>query len=142
MGGVRPNITPLAGSDTRTVEAPADAVTRAIKAALDSSGVPVVAFAADEGYVETAWMDARTHAVRAPGPANLGTTIKIRFFADPVAGQTRLVAECVRRYLVDPSLPARELEQVLPEDHPGRLLMDSVLTRVLTSQRQPGHVLR
>ena len=134
MGGVRPNITPLLGSVTRTIEASPDAVTRALAASLDSSGVPVEAVAPDEGYVESAWYDLDTRTAHSPTLHTLDHTIKIRFFADPVAGKTRLVAECVRRVIFDPSLPPRELERSVPDSTPGMALMDSVMARVLANQ--------
>lgn len=135
MGGVRPRLTPLAGSVIRTVEAGPASVTDAIVAALDSMRVPVAAQAADEGYVETRWIDPRTHVPRAPAPSNLDHTIKLRFYADPVAGKTQLVAECVRRLYLDPSVPQRELEVVVDSASAGQVLMDSVLARLLSHQR-------
>lgn len=136
MGGVRPRLTPLAGAVVRTVEAAPATVTLAILASLDTSRVPIEASAADEGYVETKWIDAGTHTARKPGPGNLDRTIKMRFYADPVAGATRLVAEVVRRWHVDPSVPQRELEVVVDSGSAGWMLMDSVMARVLTHQRR------
>lgn len=57
--------------------------------------------------------------------------VKLRFFADPVAGRTRLVMECARRVMVDLSLPERELERPVPQGHPGRALLDSVVARAV-----------
>lgn len=136
MGGIRPTITPLLGSVTLEVEARPDAVTRALAAALDSSGIPVAVVAPEEGYVESVWYDVTLRAARTPRVGNLDHVIKLRFFADPAANKTRLVAECVRRVLVDPSLPERELEREVPDDHPGRVLLDSIVARVLTHQRR------
>ena len=136
MGGVRPRLVPLAGAEERIVQAGPASVTLAIVATLDTSGIPIEAASAEEGYVESRWIDATTHQPRAPGPSNLDRVIKIRFYADPVAGTTHLVAECVHRFHLDPSLPPRELEVVVPDGHPGKLLLDSLMTRLLTNQRR------
>ena len=46
--------------------------------------------------------------------------MKIRCWADPyVPGQTRLTVEAVYRPRYDPSLPERDLEVIVPKDHPG-----------------------
>ncbi len=143
MGGVRPRLTPLPGAVQRTIQANPASVTLAIVATLDSSRIPVEASAADEGYVETPWIDVHTRRKLTPAPSNIGRAVKLRFFADPVAGQTQLVAECVRRYRLDPSVPQRELEVVVDSASAGSLLMDSLLTRLLTSQRrETGEVRR
>ncbi len=139
MGGVRPRLTPLPGAVERTVQAGPISVTLSIVATLDSMRIPIAAAAADEGYVESQWIEPRSRRIRTPEPANLEHTVKMRFYADPVAGTTRLVAECVRRDRLDPSVPQRELEVVVDSLSAGRVLMDSVLTRLLTSQ---SHVQR
>ncbi len=135
MGGVRPRITPLAGAVERTVQAAPYSVTEGIVATLDTMRIPLEAHAADEGYVETKWIDPRNHQPHTPAPSNLDHTIKMRFYADPVAGTTHLVAECVRRLYLDPSVPQRELEVVVDSTSAGWMLMDSVLTRLLSHER-------
>jgi len=56
--------------------------------------------------------------------------VKVRFFADPVAGKTRLAAECVRRIADDPSEPERDLERMVPDSSPGRILLDGIVGRL------------
>src|SRR2546430_16765937 len=52
--------------------------------------------------------------------ANLGATVKTRFWADPwVPGQTRLTVEPVYRPRYDPSRPERDLELIAPKEHQG-----------------------
>jgi hypothetical protein len=57
----------------------------------------------------------------------MANIVKLRFFSDPTAGHARVVGEVVRRVIVDPSLPERELERIVPEGHPGRALLEMVL---------------
>lgn len=137
LGGVRPRIVPLPGSVVRTVEIAADSATRALAAAMAARHVPVTAVAPAEGYVESVWYDLEDRAPRTPEARRLGSIVKLRFFADPVAGRTRVVGEVVRRILVDPSVPERELERAVPEGHAGRTLLGEVMTLALGVERPP-----
>ncbi len=136
LGGVRPRIVPLPGSVVRTVEISADSATRALAVALAARNVPVTAVAPAEGYVESAWYDLEDRAPRAPDGRRLESIVKLRFFADPTAGRTRVVGEVVWRLLVDPSVPERELERVVPEGHAGRTLLTEVMVSALGPEEQ------
>lgn len=127
MGGARPRLTPLHGSVTRMVVIPADSATRVLAAALAARDVPVAAVAPAEGYVESAWYDVTDGVARDPAPGRFAHVVKLRFYSDPVGRQTRVVGEAVRRVIVDPSLPERELERIVPPEHAGRVLLDSVM---------------
>lgn len=95
--------------------------------ALDSAGLRVLRQAANEGYLETQWFDLESRTTTQPPFSHLDRVVKMRFFADPVQGRTRLLAECVQRIAWDPSRAERELERVVPAGHPGLVLMDSLL---------------
>lgn len=127
LGGVRPRIVPLPGSIVRTVDISADSATRALAAALALHHVPIAAVAPAEGYVESVWYDAAEGVPRSPDAGPMANIVKLRFFSDPTAGHARVVGEVVRRVIVDPSLPERELERIVPEGHPGRALLEMVL---------------
>lgn len=131
LGGVRPRITPLVGSVTRVAPERPEVLVRAFDDALRARQLPLVAVSQVEGYVETEWLDIDTRAARRPGATGLERIVKLRLFVDPVGGRSRVVGEAVRRYLWDPSLPERELERAVPVDHPGRALLDSIMTSVL-----------
>jgi len=103
-----------------------DAAARAVAAA----GLRVVRIAADEGYLETEWYDVaakRTVNARAPGFDHI---VKLRLFADPTAGKTRLAAECVVRIGYDPSMPERDLERMVPDSTPAHAILDSLIARL------------
>jgi hypothetical protein len=91
-----------------------------------------------EGYLESGWFDLGTKRPAGARARDLDRVVKLRFFADPTAGHTRLAAECVRRIAWDPSEPERSLERMVPDSTPGRALLDSVLVRVKTAF--PGKV--
>jgi hypothetical protein len=108
-------------------------VTPEIAASVAAESLRVERVNVRDGYVETAWYDTRTGRSFAgtrdvPNPA---ATVKIRFWADPyVPGQTRLTVETVYRPRYDPSRAERDLEMVVPQDHPGRAIADRVLNKL------------
>jgi len=131
MGGVRPGFVPVPGSVNLLLDAAPDAVTRAAAEEVQHAGLRLQWLSAVEGYVETQWYDVRSRTSSAePLSGDLDRTVKIRLFADPTAGKTRLVAECVVTSLVDPSRPHRELERMAPDGHAGRELLQQILDRV------------
>ncbi len=127
MGGVRPRYGPVPGSVLLQLDQPADAVIRELAAEAQSEGLRLLYDSPQEGYLETEWYDLGSRQPVQPGAGDLDRVVKLRFFADPVAGKTRLMAECVTRIFFDPSLPPRELERMTPEGHPGRALLDELL---------------
>ena len=133
LGGVRPVYGPVPGSVGLQLDAPPAAVTRAAAEEIQHAGLLVQWISPEEGYVETQWYHLATReSSREPAFRDLDRVVKIRLFADPTAGKTRLAAECVTAMLVDPSRPPRELERMVPEGHAGR----EVLTQILDRLRQ------
>ncbi len=135
--GVRPRYGAVPGSVLVELEAPPDSVIRALASATRERGFSFRTVAPREGYIESDWLDLAARDTAQPRAHRLDRVVKLRFFADPVAGKTRLLAECVHRIMVDPSLPERELERMVPDGHPGRALLDSVLTRIAGEKREP-----
>ena len=131
LGGVRPYYGPVQGSETFLLGALPDAVTRAAAEEVQHAGLALQWISPAEGYVETQWFNVTTR-VSTPDPdlRDLEHTVKLRFFADPTAGKTRLAAEAVTTYVVDPSRPQRELERMTPEGHPGREVLTQVVDRL------------
>jgi hypothetical protein len=131
LGGVRPFYGPVPGSETFLLNALPDAVTRAAAEEVQHAGLTLQWISPAEGYVETQWFNVTTH-VSSPDPvlSDLDHTVKLRFFADPTAGKTRLAAEAVTTYVVDPSRPQREMERMTPAGHPGREVLTQVVDRL------------
>lgn len=126
-GGIRPRYTALPQSQLLTANRAADVLIDDLAATLQGAGLRVLRKASNEGYLETQWFNVATRTSTSAPYSNLDNVVKMRFFADPVQGRTRLLAECVRRMSWDPSRPERELERVVPEGHPGLVLMDSLI---------------
>jgi hypothetical protein len=131
LGGVRPNYGPVPGSVAFIVEALPDAVTRAASEEIQHAGLQLLYSAAPEGYIETQWYSliTRTSSLD-PDMHDLEHSIKVRFFCDPTAGKTRVVAEVVTSFAMDPSRPVREMERMAPEGHPGREVLTQILDRL------------
>ena len=131
LGGVRPYYGPVPGSVTIPLSGPPDAVTRAAAEEVQHAGLALQWMSPEEGYVETQWFNVTSH-VSTPDPdlRDLAHTVKIRFFADPTAGRTRLAAEAVTTYAVDPSRPQREMERMTLEGDPGREVLTQILDRL------------
>ncbi len=139
LGGVRPVYGPVSGSVGLQLNTAPDVVTRAVAEEVQHAGLRVQWLSPEEGYVETLWYNLSTRESSQEQPfRDLDRVVKMRFFADPTAGKTRLVAECVTVSLVDPSRPPRELERMAPEGHAGRELLTQVVDRL--KRRFPGTV--
>ncbi|MFI5207798.1 MAG: hypothetical protein ACHQX4_07245 [Gemmatimonadales bacterium] len=127
-GGVRPRFGPEPQAVMMLVDLPASAATESLAISLGRVGLPVRTAEPREGYLESGWFDVQAHRPAREPFNQLDSIVKLRFFADPAFGHTRLFAECVVRVAWDPSVPPRDLERMPPAGHPGRALLDSVLT--------------
>ena len=129
-GGLRPRIAPVPHSVMMIVPDSAKNIVVILADRSRAMGFTVARYAPEEGYLETGWYDTQEkHPVGDPF-TNLDRVVKLRFFADPWQGRTRLVGESVRRIAWDPSMPQRDLERMVPDSSPGRALLDSVLAPV------------
>lgn len=129
-GGARPRFGAAPESSIALLRVVPDTVIVQLDARLRSLGIGVAVAAPREGYLESRWFDLEARADAAPPWNRLDSIVKFRFFADPVQGRTRLLAEAMRRIAWDPSLPERELERMVPDGHPARALLDSVLIAI------------
>jgi len=86
-----------------------------------------------DGYMETAWFDpaGRRSFRHERDIADLPAAVKIRCWADPwVPGQTRLTVEAVYRPRLDPSREERDLEAIVPQDHPGYKVAEELIKKL------------
>lgn len=119
----RPDLTPF--PETRTIEVlgDRDSALAILRYALTVDSFPIARVSTRDHWLESPWFDARTLAPA--GTQTLGAgVVKLRGWADPSRqGATLLIVELVFRPMVDPSVPARELERPVPAT-------DSVYARV------------
>jgi len=130
LGGVRPRFAPIQGSVSVELEAQPDVVISAAGRELLAAGLSVAVADPAEGYLESSWYDLGSKATVSSRARNSDQVVKLRFFADPTTGRTRLAAECVRRIAYDPSEPERDVERMVPDSSPGHVLLDSIVGRL------------
>src|SRR5438034_1439809 len=126
----RPDFLPDPQASRVVLDARPERVTPEIAALVAAESLRVERANVRDGYVETAWYDTRSHRSfrGARDVPDLAATVKIRCWADPyVPGQTRLTVEAVYRPRYDPSRTERDLEVIVPKDHAGRALADSLM---------------
>lgn len=132
-GAVRPRFTPFreAISDTLTI-APDSAITLAASL-LHDSGIVLHHVRPIEGYLQTRWFNVTSRERVSPQSADRDARAIIRIWADAVSEhQTLVIAEASMARVVDPSLPAREREMPVPDDHPARAILAQVLAGLRT----------
>jgi len=105
---------------------------------VQAAGLSIAVADPAEGYLESSWYDLARKATVSGRARDLDQVVRLRFFADPTAGRTRLVAECVRRIAFDPSEPERDLERMAPDSSPGRVLLDSIIGRLKVAYPVPA----
>jgi hypothetical protein len=124
---VRPYITPFPDAPTDTLQADPDDVIIELAALVTAEGLQVRVVSAEEGYLETGWYDVVSRTAVGSFGSDAERYIHLRFFVDPVNPLlTQLVSEALMRRTLDPSLPERQAEVLVPPGHEG----DQVLTRI------------
>jgi hypothetical protein len=124
----RPSFTPLPEAAGTEVRLTVPEATRNLAQALQADSIPARKAHLRDGYLETAWFDAKSgrvvRASRAVGPA----VVRVRAWADPARpGSSQLTVETLYRPLLDPSLPERELEREVPRNHPVAKKVEAAL---------------
>ena len=118
----RPAFLPYPQALVAVVDAPAPRIVPEAMGWLASQGLRVEWSSPQDGYVETAWYNVRTHrSMTGQGdPGDLLDTVKLRCWIDPNApGKSQLTVEAVYRPMLDPSRPERDLEVTVPEGSDG-----------------------
>ena len=126
---VRPYVAPFAGAPIDTVRGDPAVIVGDLAGLLQAEGVTVRRQSPEEGYVESAWFDVRGTSLTGPTPH--GPLVRFRFWVDPVGnGLAQVIGEVAGRYTVDPSLPERQREVLLPPEHVGRVVLARIMESV------------
>ena len=133
----RPTFPPLPGAPFAELRLTVPRATGIVADAMRQDSLPVSIVQPRDGLIETPWFDAKTFAetdARRLGP----DVVQVRAWLDPTKpGSSRVTMETVYRPLADPSLPDRELDRLVPSDHPvGKRVGDLItaLARVYGPQ--------
>lgn len=126
---IRPYITSFPGAPRDTVRGDPAVIVPHLVRLLAAESIAVKIASPEEGYIESRWRDLRE--LGATGPFPYGPEVRYRFWVDPLGlGRTQVIGEVVGRGTVDPSLPERLREVLLPAEHRGRALLDSIMSAV------------
>ena len=112
---------------------PVAATLTELRDSASAAGLTIAVYAPREGYLETGWYDVAAQQPAGSPYHRLDGIVRVRLYVDPVATHARVIAECVRRYRWDPSVPERELERMVAPGEPGRELLDRLLVVVRDS---------
>jgi len=114
----RPAFIPLPSATSAAVELEIPAATRALAETLAKDSVSLATIREADGYIDSGWLDAVT--LERTGKRPLGRdVVRVRAWINPSKlFWSELVVEATYRPLTDPSRPERELDAMLPEDHP------------------------
>jgi hypothetical protein len=113
----RPALVPRPEAAGQEIRLPVREATRRLAEALRADTIPIRRVELRDGYMETPWFDAATGRPTTRRAVGTGV-VRVRAWADPARpGSSLLTVETVYQPLLDPSLPDRELEQVVPADH-------------------------
>ncbi len=135
---VRPHYRPLPGAVTDTLAASPESVIAALGRALWERGVRLKRQSGEEGYLESEWFDLRSLGVAAGATRGIEPVVRLRAFADPVPpASTELVMEAVYRRSLDPSVPDRLEEILVPPGHPADSLVEELLKGLPGRRREP-----
>lgn len=121
---VRPYLVPFPEALVDTVPGEAERAVSLLVGLLEVRGIPVVVASPEEGYIESRWHET---GVDSTAP-HLGSRVRFRFWVDPIGlGRAQVVGEAVGEHTLDPSLPPRERESMVPPAHPGHQLLRAVI---------------
>jgi hypothetical protein len=119
----RPVFVALPDAPVTYLDAPRARIVPDIRARLDSLGFRVTKSEPQDGYVETAWYDPetkRSYSTDRDVP-HRDRVFRIRCWLEPdVPGASKLTLEVVYRPIYDPSRTSRDLEVLVPDEHPGQ----------------------
>lgn len=130
----RPRITPFPEAQQLEVRTTIPEATGRLITALTNDSIPLIKQTTRDGYVESPWLDSATMRPTSARPVGPGF-VKLRGWVDPGrVGYSVITVEGAYRRMADPSRPERELESPVPENHPVRFRIDSLLARIPTAR--------
>ncbi len=127
----RPPFDPLPEALVDTLAAQPDMVIREVQTQVAEEGFGLDVYEVIDGYLETNWVTIVADENDTGELAPHERVVRFRFWADGVPGlRTKLTSEVVHRRTLDPSLPERLVEIMVPSDHNARKILERVLIAV------------
>lgn len=136
---VRPIYSPFIDAVVDTIPAPPDVVVDSLATVVMLRGFEIARITASEGYLETKWFNLDAGRSGGTYTRHPDRVIRLRFFAEPGRdSSTVLRSEAAHRPRLDPSLPEHEAEAMVPIDHAGDSLLQSVLDQLRRAADRVG----
>jgi hypothetical protein len=127
----RPTFTALPEAAVTEVRLSQVEATRQLAEGLKAESIPATRVELRDGYIESTWFDSATGQRSSRRPMGTGV-VRVRAWADPARpGNTLLTVETLYQPILDPSLPARELEREVPKDHPVAVKVRALLQNLV-----------
>ena len=128
---IRPHYEPFIDAVLDTIPAPPDVVVDSLEIVVTQRGFEIARITSSEGFLETKWFDLDAGRSGGTYTRHPDRVIRLRFFAEfGRDSSTVLRSEAAYRPILDPSLSDREAEAMVPIDHPGDSLLQSVLEQL------------
>jgi hypothetical protein len=125
--GARPYLTPLPDAIHDTIPARPSAVIGELQTLVIGEGLIVRVSSPAEGFLETEWYDVDRRGT-VGGRLDPRRIVRMRFFADEASSDlTLLTSESVTLRALDPSIPERQNEVMVPPGHPGSQILERIL---------------
>jgi hypothetical protein len=126
----RPRITPLPLSPAAEVKGKRPAVSEKTMAVLKDDSLPLLLVTVQDAYAESPWLDSATMQPTTRRPLGMDV-VKFRTWVDPSKpGYSKVTIEPVYRTMADASVPQRELDRLVPEEHPARKRAQALLEKL------------
>ena len=127
----RPTFVPLPTAVMTELELEIPDATRRLSEALAQDSIALSVIKEDDGFLDSGWLDAATLEHTGGRPLGL-SVVRVRAWVNPSKQfWSEVVVEASYRPLADPSRPERELDVVLPEDHPLQKKIAGVLRKLV-----------
>lgn len=136
----RPPFGPLPEAIELELELPVAMAVQVVAEALRADSIPATLVRTRDGYLETPWFRSRDGAATTARPLGV-EVVRVRGWATPGrAGHTDLQLEAVYRPLADPSRPPRDLDQLVPAEHPVALRLRGTVAKLVTQYGDPSQL--
>ena len=138
--GVRPTFRPFPEAITDTVAGEPEEIVEHLAELIRDEGIELRWVRIREGYVETKWFDSATGDTGGGRSLDTYGVIRLRFWTDLIMEhRSVVVGEAVNRRVVDPSLPEREMEIHVPQDHVGHEILQRILDALASGDHGHEH---
>lgn len=136
----RPPFNALPQAMRLELELPMEIAMQVLAETLREDSIPIDRIEAVDGYVEGPWFRAGDGVVTKERPVG-PDIVRVRGWATPGRpGHIDVELEAVYRPVADPSRPARDLEAILPPDHPVASRLEAVVKKLITRYGDPSQL--